>query len=248
MYNPFSLAGKTILVTGASSGIGRATAIECSKMGATLVITARNEERLRETLNQLEGTGHQMIIADLADEEQLNNLVDRIPILNGLVNNAGIIITTPLAFVKKHKLQQVLDVNTIAPILLTQRILKTKKITNGGSIILTNSISGNKVGSAGNILYSTSKGAIHGFMLNAALELAQKNIRVNEVQPGMIETHILDSGVISDEEFEIDKKRYPLGRYGQPEEVARAMVYFLSDASSFCTGSSLVIDGGFTLL
>ncbi len=248
MYNPFSLAGKTILVTGASSGIGRATAIECSKMGATLVITARNEERLRETLNQLEGTGHQMIIADLADEEQLNNLVDRIPILNGLVNNAGIIITTPLAFVKKHKLQQVLDVNTIAPILLTQRILKTKKITNGGSIILTNSISGNKVGSAGNILYSTSKGAIHGFMLNAALELAQKNIRVNEVQPGMIETHILDSGVISDEDFEIDKKRYPLGRYGQPEEVARAMVYFLSDASSFCTGSSLVIDGGFTLL
>ncbi len=247
MYNPFSLEGKTILVTGASSGIGRATAIECSKMGATLVITARNEERLRETLEQLEGTGHQMIIADLTDEEQLDNLVAQLPTLDGFVNNAGISSPVLITFIKRKKLQGILDINTIAPIVLTQRILKAKKIHKGGSIVFTNSIGGNKVGTIGNSMYCASKGAIHGYLQCASLELAAQNIRVNEVQPGMIETHILDGGVISDEDLEIDKKRYPLGRYGQPEEVARAMVYFLSDASSFCTGSSLVIDGGFTL-
>lgn len=248
MYNPFSLAGKIILVTGASSGIGRATAIECSKMGATLVITARNEERLRETLNQLEGTGHQMIIADLTDEEQLDNLVEQLPTLNGFVNNAGITATVLVNFIKRKKLQEILDINTISPITLTQRILKAKKISKGGSIVFTNSAGGNRVGTVGNAMYCTSKAAIHGYLMCAAVELAQRGIRVNEVQPGMIETPFFSEGIVTKEDFDIDRKRYPLGRYGQPEEVARAMVYFLSDASSFCTGSSLVIDGGFTLL
>ncbi len=247
MYNPFSLEGKTILVTGASSGIGRATAIECSKMGAKLVITARNEERLRETLAQLEGTGHQMIVADLTDEEQLTHLIEQAPVLDGLVNNAGMVITQLVTSIKREKLQQIINTNTVAPILLTQHLLKAKKINKGGSIIFTNSVSGNSVGVIGNSLYSVSKGAIHGFVINAALELAIKNIRVNEVQPGMIETHILDAGTISAEDMEIDRQKYPMLRYGRPEEVAHAMIYYLSDASSFCTGSSLVLDGGFTI-
>lgn len=247
MNNPFSLEGKTILVTGASSGIGRATAIACSQMGAVVVVTGRNEPRLQETLDALEGSGHQKIVADIANDDQIDYLVDQIPAINGLVNNAGITETCPTQFIKRDKLNRVMEVNTIAPILLTQRILKKKKLGKGGSIVFTCSISGTCVCGGGNVLYSASKGAIHGFMKNAALDLAHKGIRVNDVCPGMIDTHILDAGTISDEQLEIEAQRYPMKRFGKPEEVAYGIIYLLSDASSFVTGSSIVIDGGFTL-
>ena len=247
MNNPFSLEGKTILVTGASSGIGRATAIACSQMGAVVVVTGRNEPRLHETLDALEGSGHQMIVADIANDDQIDYLVDQIPAINGLVNNAGITETCPTQFIKRDKLNRVMEVNTIAPILLTQRILKKKKLGKGGSIVFTCSISGTCVCGGGNVLYSASKGAIHGFMKNAALDLAHKGIRVNDVCPGMIDTHILDAGTISGEQLEIEAQRYPMKRFGKPEEVAYGIIYLLSDASSFVTGSSIVIDGGFTL-
>ena len=247
MNNPFSLEGKTILVTGASSGIGRATAIACSQMGAVVVVTGRNELRLQETLDALEGSGHQMIVADIANDDQIDYLVDQIPAINGLVNNAGITETCPTQFIKRDKLNRVMEVNTIAPILLTQRILKKKKLGKGGSIVFTCSISGTCVCVGGNVLYSASKGAIHGFMKNAALDLAHKGIRVNDVCPGMIDTHILDAGTISEEQLEIEAQRYPMKRFGKPEEVAYGIIYLLSDASSFVTGSSIVIDGGFTL-
>ena len=247
MNNPFSLEGKTILVTGASSGIGRATAIACSQMGAVVVVTGRNEPRLQETLDALEGSGHQMIVADIANDDQIDYLVDQIPAINGLVNNAGITETCPTQFIKRDKLNRVMEVNTIAPILLTQRILKKKKLGKGGSIVFTCSISGTCVCVGGNVLYSASKGAIHGFMKNAALDLAHKGIRVNDVCPGMIDTHILDAGTISEEQLEIEAQRYPMKRFGKPEEVAYGIIYLLSDASSFVTGSSIVIDGGFTL-
>ena len=247
MNNPFSLEGKTILVTGASSGIGRATAIACSQMGAVVVVTGRNESRLLETLDALEGSGHQMIVADIANDDQIDYLVDQIPAINGLVNNAGITETCPTQFIKRDKLNRVMEVNTIAPILLTQRILKKKKLGKGGSIVFTCSISGTCVCGGGNVLYSASKGAIHGFMKNAALDLAHKGIRVNDVCPGMIDTHILDAGTISEEQLEIEAQRYPMKRFGKPEEVAYGIIYLLSDASSFVTGSSIVIDGGFTL-
>ena len=247
MNNPFSLEGKTILVTGASSGIGRATAIACSQMGAVVVVTGRNESRLQDTLDALEGSGHQMIVADIANDDQIDYLVDQIPAINGLVNNAGITETCPTQFIKRDKLNRVMEVNTIAPILLTQRILKKKKLGKGGSIVFTCSISGTCVCVGGNVLYSASKGAIHGFMKNAALDLAHKGIRVNDVCPGMIDTHILDAGTISEEQLEIEAQRYPMKRFGKPEEVAYGIIYLLSDASSFVTGSSIVIDGGFTL-
>ena len=247
MNNPFSLEGKTILVTGASSGIGRATAIACSQMGAVVVVTGRNEPRLQETLDALEGSGHQMIVADIANDDQIDYLVDQIPAINGLVNNAGITETCPTQFIKRDKLNRVMEVNTIAPILLTQRILKKKKLGKGGSIVFTCSISGTCACVGGHVLYSASKGAIHGFMKNAALDLAHKGIRVNDVCPGMIDTHILDAGTISEEQLEIEAQRYPMKRFGKPEEVAYGIIYLLSDASSFVTGSSIVIDGGFTL-
>jgi len=247
MYNPYSLVGKTILITGASSGIGKATAIECSKMGAKVVVTGRNEERLNQTLSQLEGLGHLAIIADLASEEGVTTLVDQCPQLDGLVNNAGSTIMVPTQFITRDKLLQVLEVNTISPILLTQRLLKNKKLGKGASVVFTDSISGVNIASPGNVLYSTSKAAISGFVKNAALDLSVKNIRVNAVCPGMIDTHILDNGSVTSEDVEADMKKYPLKRYGRPEEVAYAIIFFLSDASGFTTGASLVIDGGFTL-
>lgn len=247
MNNPFSLEGKNILVTGASSGIGRSTAVECSKAGARIVITGRNEARLTETLEMLDGHNHQMIAADLSDEESLAKLVTESPVLDGLVNNAGITFMVPTQFISRDKLMQVLEVNTIAPILLTQMLLKKKKLSKGASIVFTDSISGVKVGSPGNVLYSTSKSAIDGFVKNAALDLASKNIRVNAVCPGMIATHILDNENVSEEDIANDLLKYPMKRYGKPEEVAYAIIYFLSNASSFTTGANLVIDGGFTL-
>lgn len=247
MINPFSIEGKTVLVTGASSGIGRATAIACAQMGAKVVVSGRNKERLQETFDALEGDGHQMIVADFADDAQIDSLVEQLPVLDGLVNNAGITETCPTPFIKREKLNRVMEVNAIAPILITQKILKRKKIGRGGSIVFTCSISGTVVVGGGNVLYSASKGAVHGFMKNAALDLAAKGIRVNDVCPGMIDTHILDEGAIGVEELKIEAQRYPMKRFGKPEEVAYGIIYLLSDASSFVTGTSIVIDGGFTL-
>ena len=141
--------------------------------------------------------------------EKFCELVEQLPNLNGLVNNAGLTETILTQFVKRENIEKVLGINTIAPILLTQKILKKKKISCGGSIVFTCSISGTCVAGGGNVLYSTSKGAIHGFVKNAALDLAVKGIRVNEVCPGMINTSILDRGKIGEEELRI----YPMKRF-----------------------------------
>lgn len=248
MYNPFSLQDKTILITGASSGIGRATAIECSKFGATIVITGRNEERLKLTLSQLEGTGHSYFLGDIKSEEQLNALVEQCPQIDGLVNNAGINLTVPVQFISSEKLRDVIETNTIAPIILTQKLLKKKRIKKGGSIVFTDSIAGVFNAAVGNSMYATSKAAIYGFVRNAAVELSSKNIRVNMVNPGVIDTEMTNTSVFDEEQLKADMSLYPLKRHGQPQEVAWAIIYFLSTASSFTTGSSLVVDGGFTLL
>jgi NAD(P)-dependent dehydrogenase (short-subunit alcohol dehydrogenase family) len=248
MYNPFSLEGKTVLVTGASSGIGRAIAIECSKMGAMVIITARNEERLKETLLQMEGESHSIIIADLNNENERKQLVDELPALDGLVNCAGINKLLPFHFVTAESLTNVMDVNFTAPALLSAELIKKKKFLKNSSIVFISSISGVLCSSAGGSIYSASKGAVNGLIKGMALDLAAKGIRVNSVNPGVIETHIFDEGTITTEQLEEDKKRYPLKRHGKPEEVAYAVIYLLSDASSWVTGSNLVIDGGFTLL
>ncbi len=247
MYNPYSLEDKTILVTGASSGIGKSTAIECARMGAKVIITGRNEERLKQTLSELIGEGHSAIIADLTTDEGIDSIVTQSPQLDGFVNNAGITITLPVQFLNREKIESLLQINTIAPILLFQKLIKSKKIGKGASVVFTASISGLYCAVMGNSTYSTTKAAIGGFVKNAALDLAYKNIRVNAVCPGMIDTHILDAGTIGTEDLELEKQKYPMKRFGRPEEVAWAIIYLLSDASSFTTGSSLVMDGGFTL-
>lgn len=247
-YNPYSLEGKTILVTGASSGIGRTTAVECSKIGAKVVVTARNEKRLKETISMLEGEGHQYIVADLGKEEEIDSLVEQMPVIDGLVNNAGFNVMQLVPFIKSMDAARVFDVNLLAPVLLTHKVVKKKKIGKESSIVFTSSIAGKGVCSAGNSLYSASKGGLTAFMKNAALELAAKKIRCNAVLPGMVETPLKEGkSNITEEQWEINKQLYPLKRFGSPEDVAYAIIYLLSDASSWITGTELVIDGGRSL-
>jgi len=247
MYNPFTLEGKTILVTGASSGIGRAIAIESSKMGANVIITGRNEERLKKTYYLLKGSGHGLIVADLSVKEDIERLHKELPVIDGLVNCAGLTILKPFKFLSENDFKSVIGVNFEAPFILTKNIVKSKKISKGGSIVFISSISGVKVSYVAGSIYSASKGAINGLCKGLAVELAP-NIRVNTVIPGMIDTNILSGGEITDKQLEDDIQRYPLKRYGKPEEVAFAVIYLLSDAASWITGSNLLIDGGYTLL
>ena len=200
MYNPYSLSGKTILVTGASSGIGKATAVECSRLGAKLILVGRNKERLEETFSQLEGEGHIMRILDLTDVDALEMFVKELPEIHGCVNNAGIGGKQPIAFIKREELQHILNTNALAPIYLTQFLIKKKKMKRGSSMVFTSSISGVYSVDIGNAMYSMTKSAIDGFMKNAAIELAVKGIRVNSVNPGMVDTPINDIDSFTEEQ------------------------------------------------
>jgi NAD(P)-dependent dehydrogenase (short-subunit alcohol dehydrogenase family) len=251
MYNPFSLKGKKIFITGASSGIGRAIAVECSKMDAELVITASNEERLNETFRLMnrDGLDHKIIVGDLSNEDDIERIADFIPDkLDGVVQCAGFTISKPFKNLSKDNFKDIMKVNFWAPVLLTQLFLKQKKIKKSASVVFISSISGVFCSFIANSAYSGSKGAINGIVKNLALELAPQAIRVNSVNPGMIQTNILKSGVIAQEQLQENINKYPLGRYGKPEEVAYAVIYLLSDASTWVTGSNLLIDGGYTCL
>lgn len=243
----FSLIGKSILITGASSGIGRAMAIACAEAGAQLVISGRNTERLTETLHLLQGEGHSICMADLTNEDELAALVDFVPKLDGFVSNAGIANPLMLQFVEKQDVEQILNINAISVIHLTRLLLQEKKLKKNASVVFTSSVNGNRCVYIGSALYAASKAMLTGFMKATALELAPKGIRVNSIEPGMIETELLKDGAISPEELDKDKQKYPLKRYGKPEEVAWAAVYLLSDATRWMTGSSILIDGGYTL-
>nr|WP_303925607.1 SDR family oxidoreductase [Bacteroides intestinalis] len=245
LYNtPFSLFGKIVLVTGASSGIGKATAIECSKMGAILVLNGRNEARLEETFEHLSGDGHRMIVGDLTVEEDLNKLVAEVKSLDGIVHCAGISGHKLFSYLKQEEIDDMFSINYLSPLKISQFLLKAKKVKKGGSIIFMTSTSGILSSYIGGSLYSSTKGAINGLVKGMALELAPKKIRVNSVMPSMIETPIMNGGDVTDEQFEADKQLYPLKRYGKPEEVAYAVIYLLSDASSWITGTNLLMDGG----
>ncbi len=243
-YNPYSLEGKTILVTGASSGIGRGAAIECSKMGAKVIITARNEERLKETLSKLEGEGHEMHVCDLNEKDAVKTLVDSLPEVQGVINNAGFTKIQPIPFINEDVFQNIMQVNTISPVLILKYLVKKKKLKSGGSVVFTSSLAGIGMVSVGNTMYACSKGAVSAFIQGAAKELAAKNIRVNAVCPAMVDSQILASGTITDDQLKKTMELYPLGRFGKPEDVAWAMIYLLSDAANWITGVNLPIDGG----
>ena len=247
-YNPYSLEGKTILVTGASSGIGKATAIECSKLGARVIITGRDEARLQQTLSSLEGEGHVVIAAGLGEDDGKRFLGERVPVLNGIVHAAGISDTVLFQFLKKERLENIFNINFFAPVVLSQLLLKKKLLRKGGSIVFLSSIDGPITAHIGNSMYSATKGALSAMMRNMSIELASKGIRVNAVLPGMTETPLIHNDDITQEQLNKDMELYPLKRYADPREIAWAIIYLLSDASTFTIGANLVVDGGFTVL
>lgn len=243
-YNPFSLKGKNILVTGASSGIGRETSIVCSKMGAQVTVTGRNEERLCDAFAMLEGEGHSMIIADLSAESDISKLTVECPELNGVVHCAGIGSRTLLNNVKELELQRVMATNFNAPVLLQKALLKKKKIKDGASIVFIASRAP-FAPTIGNGIYAASKGALIAYAKVLGLELAQRMIRVNSICPAMVWTELIErDAAIMGIDYHEAEKSYPLKRYGKPEDIANLAVYLLSDASSWMTGSCIDVTGG----
>lgn len=248
-YNPFSLAGKTILVTGASSGIGRATAVECAKLGARVAITGRNADRLQETMSALDGEGHIQVVADLLDQGNVDRLIESCPKLDGVVLCAGRSFTQPFLFCGQEKYDDVFRVNFFSPVQLLRVLAKSGRLGRGGAAVVVSSTAGNQKWSPGNSIYGATKAALTATMRYCARELASKKIRVNGVNPAMVNTPLVQrfQQNLSKEQIESDIKRYPLGRYGEPDDIAHGIAYLLSDASSWVTGHSLVIDGGISI-
>ncbi len=242
-YNPFSLAGKRILVTGASAGIGRAVAIACSKMGAVMVITGRSQNRLDETFHLLEGGGHESRTADLSSEEDINNLVRDMPALDGVVHCAGIGFRKPCKMLTSSDVDEVMNINFKSSVCLQAVLLKEKKVNKKASIVFLASRAASSP-SIGNALYSASKGAIVSYANCLALELAPRFIRVNCICPAMVWTDLILQGGLTKEYLEQEQLKYPLKRYGVPEDVAHLAIYLLSDASSWMTGSCVDLTGG----
>lgn len=247
--SPFSLAGKRILVTGASSGIGRACAIEAAKAGAQIWASGRDEARLGETLAAV--PDGKAVAADfMADDacKQIAAAVSAEAPLDGLVFSAGINKLLPVGFIGEKDFEAAMRVNAEAPLMLIQTLLREKKIRRGASIVFISSISGGDVVSPAAGIYSASKAAMDAVMKTLALELASKQMRVNAICPGAVDTKMNAMAAISEAQRAEAEKRYPLKRFGKPEEIAYAAIYLLSDAAAWTTGARLVIDGGFTLV
>lgn len=243
IYNPFTLEGKTILVTGASSGIGRGIAIACSKMGATVILNGRNQMKLDATLSQLEGGEHKMIAADLTKRESINRMMDSLPSLDGVVHCAGIGQRVLCKLATEKDVDSVMDANFKGPVLLQTELIKCKKICKEASIVFIASIS-TWSPSIGNAFYSASKGAIVSYANCLALELAPRKVRVNCISPAMVWTDLILQEGVDEEQLRLDEQKYPLKRYGTPEDIANLVIYMLSDASTWMTGSNVKISGG----
>lgn len=247
MQNPFSLENKTILITGAASGIGRATALQCAEMGAKVVLLDLNEQGLKETKLLIGKDDVDLKALDLTALDQLESMVSNLPKVDGVVSNAGIVLSLLAKFSEPSDMERIFKINTFSHINLIQQLIKQKKINKGASIVFTSSMSGVYCGLAGGSLYGATKSAILGYTKALAIELAPRGIRVNTIHPGMIETPLTNGTALSKELLEEDAKNYPLGRYGKPEEIAYSIVYLLSDATVWMTGTQLLIDGGYSV-
>lgn len=247
MANPFSLEGKTVLITGAASGIGRATAKECANMGASLVLMDLNAAGLDSVKAEIGDENTLTFAVNLTDYDLLCSTVGKLPKLDGVFSNAGIVKSLMAKFSGKEDMEKIFNVNTFSHINLIQQMMAQKKLNKGASIVFTSSMSGVYAGLVGGSLYGATKAAIAGYTKALAIELAPRGIRVNTIHPGMIETPLTKGTALSQDVLDEDAKNYPLGRYGKPEEVAYAVVYLLSDATVWMTGSQLLLDGGYSV-
>ncbi|MBS1647502.1 MAG: SDR family oxidoreductase [Bacteroidetes bacterium] len=243
-----NLQGKHILITGASAGIGRQTAIDASLQGAQLTITGRNEKELQHTLQQLSGKGHSLLVADLKKEAEIKHISNQIKPLDGIVHGAGIVKPVPVKFIQAAQIEDVFSINFISVVLLNAQLLQQKKINNGASVVLLSTISTLHPYFGGGI-YIASKAALEGYGKTLALELLQKKIRVNILQPAMVKTAIYQSTIetaFNEEEMKKYENQYPLG-IGNPNDVSEAICYLLSEKSKWITGTSIPMDGGLLL-
>ena len=243
--NPFSLSGKRILVTGASSGIGRQISIACSQMGAQLIISGRNPERLASTFSKLDSRGHLQVIADLDKQEDIDRLVAEIGTIDGVAHAAGIARLAPFRMMNRAHLDEIFASNVYAPLLLTRELLAKKRIAANGSILFISAI-GSHVGPLATAAYSASKAALLGAMRSLGLEVARQGIRANCIAPGYVRTPMLEGLNQGGGSIDDHAKLTPLG-LGEPQDVACAAVFYLSDASRWITRNYFIVDGGLTV-
>jgi NAD(P)-dependent dehydrogenase (short-subunit alcohol dehydrogenase family) len=250
MYNPFSLEGKTILVTGASSGIGRQCAIDCSKMGARVVLVARNVDRLKGTISEMEGANHRYYEYDLNNIDGIKDLSSTIVSengkLDGIVHAAGIEITKPIKLLNGSDYEHLFRVNTVSGFELVRNLTSLKNFNKRGGVIFIASICA-EIARGGVAAYSASKGAMVSAARVMAIELAKREIRVNCISPGTILTPLMKEflSTLSDEERNARVGGFPLG-LGQLTDISSTVIFLLSDASRWITGQNIIVDGGFT--
>jgi NAD(P)-dependent dehydrogenase (short-subunit alcohol dehydrogenase family) len=250
--SPFQLKGKNVIVTGASSGIGRQCAINCSRMGANVILFGRNQERLNETLNCMDNiTNHLIYSVDLLEYEKMDDILSEIikqkGKVHGLVNCAGISTTLPLKMITPQKMDDFFHTNVHSSLNITKLVIKRASFSeDGGSIIFISSVMG-FVGESGKTLYAMTKGALIAASKSLAIELADRKIRVNSISPGVVDTPLSQKSVYSHNEESLNKIKgyHPLG-LGDTEDVANACIFLLSDASKWITGINLIVDGGYS--
>ncbi|MBO9648002.1 MAG: SDR family oxidoreductase [Variovorax sp.] len=245
LADPFSLAGKRVLVTGASSGIGRQIAISCAQMGAQLVITGRNQARLEETAAAMVGEGHTLITADLAQQADLDRIVGESGVVNGVAHAAGISRLVPFRMINQAHLNDIFGSNTYGPMLLTKGLLAKKRIAASGSILFVASVASH-IGPMASGAYAASKAALLGMVRTLGMEVAKQGIRANCIAPGYVRTPLLDGLQGSGGNMGDLLELAPLG-LGEPEDIGGAAVFYLSDASRWITRNYFVIDGGLTI-
>lgn len=251
MYNPFSLENKTILITGASSGIGRQCAIDCSKMGARIVLIARNEERLKHTMSEMEGKGHKYYSYDLGNIDNLKSLSEMIIAdngkLDGIVHAAGIEMTKPIKILSPSDYEEVFRINSLSGFELVRCLTSIKAFNKFGGVVFISSIT-SVIARSGVAAYSASKGALISAARVFAVELAKREIRVNCISPGTILTPLMENylSTLSDEQRKMRVSGFPLG-LGKTTDISQTAIFLLSDASRWVTGQNIIVDGGYTV-
>lgn len=251
MASPFTLKGKTLIVTGASSGIGRQCAVSCALLGASVAVFGQDQKRLNDTLRSMDEPGKHMVCAvDLLDYDKVGDIVQEVVRqkgrIDGLINCAGISTTLPLNSISTQKMEHFLQTNVIASVNITRHTVKSANFSqDGGSVVFISSVMG-VAGENGKTLYSMTKGALVAAVKSMAIELAPRKIRVNAVSPGVVESPMSKSAVYSSDEESLNriKSLHPLG-LGRVEDVADACIFLLSDASRWITGTNLIVDGGY---